>query len=586
MIGECHSGAGFGGLTRYLLHGKKDNPNPERVLWTSTRELALEDPQQAAILMRMTAAQGRTQEPVEHISISIPPHEHLSREQWERVADTTLRDLGLEDHQVLIVAHRDTAHDHIHLVVNRVHPETYRAWNRWQDQTRLMASLRVQERDLGLQPTPYVPNPDRLPNSLLRLYERTGEPPLLDYARNASRPVFQEARSWNELHERLAEKGLYLERKGQGLVVTDDHRHVKASSVDRGASLRALEARLGSYQERQPLLQAVDRDLRAGGREADLTAQIAPLRTTGEETQSSLMNRAFAADAFTRAQDAVRSTLSNAYRDPAEAANRYFAFLQDLHDGKHRPAPLPAELGEIRGTVLQVGRTCLPMGAEGKHAYELAAVELPRRGAEYLRAREALEQAEARHADAERQHERHLRRFAPQLEQLDRIEKNAERLPERLMALRPRDQLAVARAHGAQVLKKAAERTPEAATRTAEHRQRWMRNPSRDLNRALDRRVRRARVPAMTRGQSPAEWMREAIRLGLHPLHAIQVLTRGGLPLADAARAYSLTRAAVRNPVKTGVVLTARAMGLPALPMRLAAMAWNVARTLERVLSR
>ena len=86
MIGECHSGAGFGGLTRYLLHGKKDNPNPERVLWTSTRELALEDPQQAAILMRMTAAQGRTQEPVEHISISIPPHEHLSREQWERVA--------------------------------------------------------------------------------------------------------------------------------------------------------------------------------------------------------------------------------------------------------------------------------------------------------------------------------------------------------------------------------------------------------------------------------------------------------------------------------------------------------------------
>jgi len=581
MIGECHSGAGFGGLTRYLLHGKKDNPNPERVLWTSTRELALEDPQQAAILMRMTAAQGRTQEPVEHISISIPPHEHLSREQWEQVADNTLRDLGLDGHQVLIVAHRDTAHDHIHLVVNRVHPETYRAWNRWQDQTRLMASLRVQERDLGLQPTPYVPNPDRLPNSLLRLYERTGEPPLLDYARNAARPVFQEARSWNELHERLAEKGLYLERKGQGLVVTDDHRHVKASSVDRAASLRALEQRLGPYEERRSLLREVDIDLQ-GDRLPELIVQLLPYHRARSEADAAAESRQKTAHELRVAGDSIRSTIQRAFRDPATATERYFAQL----DRTGRPQLLPAEMGDLKGTVLRAGRTYLPVGSEGAEAYEAAARSLPYYGAAYLQAREDLARAEDRLGGTRRNLEQLTQRFESQIAEYQQIEERRGSLHERVMSLRPRDQIAVARAHGRDALETAARRAPETAIRTSEHRQRWMANPSRGLSRALDRRVRRARVPARTRGQEPADWMREALRLGLHPLHAIQALTRGGLPLADAARAYTMTRAALRNPVKTSVLLAAKAIGLPALPMRLAAKAWHFARTVDRVLSR
>jgi hypothetical protein len=31
MTGNANKGGGFGGLCRYLLHGKKDNPNPDRV---------------------------------------------------------------------------------------------------------------------------------------------------------------------------------------------------------------------------------------------------------------------------------------------------------------------------------------------------------------------------------------------------------------------------------------------------------------------------------------------------------------------------------------------------------------------------
>ena len=69
----------------------------------------------------------------------------------ERVADRVLARLGLEGHQVLIVAHRDREHPHLHVLVNRVHPETGKAWDRWQDLPRMQRVLREEERALGLR---------------------------------------------------------------------------------------------------------------------------------------------------------------------------------------------------------------------------------------------------------------------------------------------------------------------------------------------------------------------------------------------------------------------------------------------------
>jgi hypothetical protein len=582
MIGMTHSGAGFGGVTRYLLQGEKDHPNPDRVLWTSTRELILEDPQQAAFIMRATAAQGRTDKPVQHLSISLPPDEHLTREQWEQVIDTTLRDLGLDGHQALIVAHRDTAHDHIHLLVNRVHPDTLRAWDRWQDRPRLMTSLRSQELALGLRATPHVEDPNRLPPSVVRQFERTGEPPLLDYARAVARPVFQEARSWSELHERLAEQGLYLERKGQGLVVTDDQRHVKASSVDRSASLRALEGRLGPYEQRRLLLQDVDSDLR-GDRRSELAVQVAPVHAARQEVTAAMADRHNAGRRLEETLDGIRSAIASAYHEAPKVETRY---LGHLNQEKTLPQVLPAQLGDLKGAVLHAGRTYVPLGAEGRRAFDVAANQLPRLGTAYLRAQDDLARADAHLADARQKEAQLTQRLRPHLEELDQIDKRAASLYERTLALRPRDQIALARVHGSDVLERAAKRRPEPATRTAASRQSWLQNPSRDLNRALDRRLSRAAVPPQAGHQSHADWMMQAFRLGLHPLHAIQALTRGGLPVADAVQAVALTRAALRNPVKTGVLLTAKAMGLPALPLRLAVMAWTLARTMDRVLSR
>src|SRR5206468_10473291 len=87
----------------------------------------------------------RVKEPVYHLALSFDPGDAVDRAAMERVADRVLETLGLQGHQVLIVAHADREHAHMHLMVNRVHPETGKVWSRWQDYPAIQRVLREEE---------------------------------------------------------------------------------------------------------------------------------------------------------------------------------------------------------------------------------------------------------------------------------------------------------------------------------------------------------------------------------------------------------------------------------------------------------
>jgi hypothetical protein len=255
------SGRRFLGLARYLLHGRSGEET-ERVAWTTGRNLGTDDPKLAAALMQVTADQNvRVEAPVYHLTISFDPSDTVTRERMEAVADRVLADLGLSEHQALLVAHQDRAHPHVHLMVNRVHPETGLAWERWQDRPRIERSLRELEQALGLRAVAgrlYQLEGQELPErALLTTGEyqqalRTGEPAFPDRVR-AHLPELRAAHSWAELEERLNAHGLRLERKGQGLIITDGEHQVKASRVARDLSLRRLEDRFGMrFPGREP----------------------------------------------------------------------------------------------------------------------------------------------------------------------------------------------------------------------------------------------------------------------------------------------------------------------------------------------
>ena len=99
MIGEAQTGTGFGGLARYLATGQRGD-RPERVEWAEARNLPTTDPDTYPAMMCATARMSRrVKDPVFHFSVSWPVDEQLEPDAMAGVADRTLSDLGLSEHQ-------------------------------------------------------------------------------------------------------------------------------------------------------------------------------------------------------------------------------------------------------------------------------------------------------------------------------------------------------------------------------------------------------------------------------------------------------------------------------------------------------
>ena len=87
--------------------------------------------------------------PFAHFCASWPPGETPTRAEQRELIDRTLNALKLHDHLAFAVAHADTEHFHIHLVVCRVHPETGRAADIGRSGLRLSRVAEEWEREHG-----------------------------------------------------------------------------------------------------------------------------------------------------------------------------------------------------------------------------------------------------------------------------------------------------------------------------------------------------------------------------------------------------------------------------------------------------
>lgn len=273
----------FGGTAFYLERGRRGLVDPaDRVQWIETRNLGgTEEPQLAATYMDATASQNpHIEKGGYHFSVSFHPEDRpqLDQVRMSRIADQVLEKLGLEEHQALIVAHKDTEHPHFHVLANRVHPEDLKAWDRWQDRSRMQKSLRHLELEHGLRQTPgylyqlpgqEVPNPE---HSQTIAEARRGREAFADVLRG--RGVAEElkaATSWQDLEARLDREGLYLKKAGRGLQLTDGERTAKPSRLHRKSSLANLEQRFGetyaAYRAREPQKRPLGVELAPAGQE-------------------------------------------------------------------------------------------------------------------------------------------------------------------------------------------------------------------------------------------------------------------------------------------------------------------------------
>lgn len=104
----------------------------------------------AIIEMKATASLNvRVVDPILHFQISWPESELPLPVEWEQAATTSIKALGFEGHQYLVVGHNDTDNFHIHVMLNRVHPDTYQAHNPRLSQLTLHKAARELEHQFG-----------------------------------------------------------------------------------------------------------------------------------------------------------------------------------------------------------------------------------------------------------------------------------------------------------------------------------------------------------------------------------------------------------------------------------------------------
>ena len=198
-----------------------------------------------------------------HYELSWPPGERPTRSQWTDCASHTLKALGYRDHQFMVVAHDDKKHFHIHIMVNKVHPETFKAHTPYRNWLTLDAAMRVLEAKYGWTHTAGPTRWDEESKQTVRASRsernalRTArqqpkgaaaqfehyhdEESLQTYVRREVAPLVRtlltrQNVSWEALHTFLAKYHLRIEKGESGgytVLAVDHNIHVKASDVFR-----------------------------------------------------------------------------------------------------------------------------------------------------------------------------------------------------------------------------------------------------------------------------------------------------------------------------------------------------------------
>ena len=227
----------------------------------------IHDIKTAAVEMESLAFESvRCKTPAFHFILSWRPHESPTNEQVDEAVNIALTELNLQDCQAVWGLQSDTDNLHVHVAVNRVSPDTFKAikpaggfskkaleraarkiefiqgWEIEQTGHYLVDNLgNVRNKDASEFISQGISQAAR------DIEAHTGEESLERFAKREIAPILEKAVSWKELHGSLAAHGFKLEVLGNGAVLQSSGITLKASSISRKSSFTQLKQRLGSY---------------------------------------------------------------------------------------------------------------------------------------------------------------------------------------------------------------------------------------------------------------------------------------------------------------------------------------------------
>jgi len=241
-------------LVPYMLRGKGE----ERCTWYMAGNLEgldrREDAELAVDVMEVLQ-QGNVRakgNKTYHLVISFHPEDRrLAPAELEDVVRRAVAAAGLGQHQYIAVRHSEQEHEHLHVAVNKIHPETLKIHHPYKAIPAFQAISSVLEQELGLRRVDR--SRGRFQSHRARDFEaHRGVESFSGWARRTIGDATGHDRigSWPALHDELARFGVRLVRRGNGLAIvhaTRPNLACKASALGRGWSKQRLCERYGEF---------------------------------------------------------------------------------------------------------------------------------------------------------------------------------------------------------------------------------------------------------------------------------------------------------------------------------------------------
>ncbi|TKW64653.1 MAG: conjugal transfer protein TraI [Paracoccus denitrificans] len=237
----------FGGLVRYITSAQGRD---ERVGSITVTNCGSDDPFDAAddVMLVQQANTRSNADKTYHLIVSFRPGETPSPEALREIEARICAGLGYGEHQRISAAHHDTDNLHLHIAINKVHPERHTVHSPLRDYRTLAELCDKLETEFGLERDNHAARKRAGQGRAADMEQIGGLESLIGWVQRTCADEIKAADSWQALHATMAANGLSMQARGNGLVVTADNGpSIKASSIARDLSKKALEDRLGPF---------------------------------------------------------------------------------------------------------------------------------------------------------------------------------------------------------------------------------------------------------------------------------------------------------------------------------------------------
>ena len=254
VAAKSGSRASFMRLAAYIADAPRDG---EKVVGQDFNNCFADSISDAELEIKATQSlcTGTKVDKTYHMIVSFETGERPGTAVLADIEKTLAESVGLGEHQRISAVHDDTSHMHIHIAINKVHPETHRIFTPFRDFPKLQKAARALELKHGLSVLKPEPAKSRRSDKATDFEAHTKAPTFNQWAKETLLEPLQSAlqdqtSGWQGFQEVLANNGLIIKPRGRGLIITtgNGRLYVKPSEISRNFSKAALEKQLGPFK--------------------------------------------------------------------------------------------------------------------------------------------------------------------------------------------------------------------------------------------------------------------------------------------------------------------------------------------------